>query len=128
MSRGPKNKTGLTMDAPQVQEQKRKAYAAPLAAILSAIGSLACCLPLPLLAAFGTAGASALFAVLRPWLLAVSAVLLIIGFVNLYRGGISCRRQSTASVVVFWIAVGIFLALLFLPQQIAGLLAGDLGL
>jgi hypothetical protein len=114
-------------DAPQAQEEKKKPWAAPLAAILSAVGSLVCCLPLALVAAFGAAGASAIFTVLRPWLLALSAALLIIGFLQLYRGGKSCRRRSIASVVLFWIAVAIFLAMLFFPQQIAGLLAGHLG-
>jgi hypothetical protein len=112
------------MDTPHVQGENRKAWAAGLAAILSAIASLACCLPLALPAALGAVGASAIFAVLRPWLLAVSAALLIIGFVQLYRGGKSCRRRSIASVVVFWMAVGIFLAMFLFPQQVAGLLAG----
>ena len=115
----------MTTNTPEVQEE-RKPWAASLAAILSAIGSLACCLPLALLAAFGAVGVSAVFAVLRPWLLAASAALLIIGFVQLYRGGKSCRRRSIASVAVFWIAVAVFLAMLLFPQQIAGLLAGHL--
>ena len=122
--RAQKNEAQMTMDAPQVQEEKRKPWAAPLTAILSSIGSLVCCLPLALLAAFGAAGASAVFANVRPWLLAASASLLIIGFVQLYRGGKSCRRRNIASVVVFWVAVAIFLATLFFPQQIADLLAG----
>ena len=103
---------------------ERKAYAAPVAAVLSAIGSLACCLPLAFLGALGAAGASRFFAALRPWLLVLSAFLLAIGFVQVYRAGKSCRRRSTASVVIFWMAVVIFLALLLFPQQIAGLLAG----
>lgn len=97
---------------------------APLLAILSTIGSLACCLPFAFLAAFGAASASAVFATLRPWLLVVSAVLLAIGFVQLYRGGKSCPRRSTMSVAVFWVAVIVFLAMLFFPQQVAGLLVG----
>src|SRR5215471_727442 len=114
-------------NARQAQEEKNKPWAAALAGILTAVGSLICCLPLALLAAFGVAGASAIFAVLRPLLLALSGALLIIGLVQLYRGGKSCRRRCIASVVVFWIAVAIFLAMLFFPQQIAGLLAGHLG-
>ena len=110
--------------ARQAQEEKNKPWAAALAGILTAVGSLICCLPLALLAALGVAGASAIFAVLRPLLLALSAALLSIGLVQLYRGGKSCRRRSIVSVVVFWIAVAIFLAMLFFPQQIAGLLAG----
>src|SRR5712692_7705535 len=124
MTSTPNNDTGLTMVESEAHEEKRKAYAAPVAAILSAIGSLACCLPLAFLGALGAAGASAVLAALRPWLLVLSAVLLVIGFVRLYREGRSCRRRSIASVALFWIAVAIFLAMLFFPLQIAGLLAG----
>ncbi len=112
------------MSDSQSNKETRKAYAAPLAAIVTAVSSLACCLPLVFLGALGAAGASAMFAALRPWLLALSAVLLGIGFVQLYRDGKSCRRRSTVSVAIFWVAVVIFLAMLFFPQQIAGLLAG----
>ncbi len=108
----------------QAQEETKKVYAAPLAAIVSAISSLTCCLPLAILGALGAASAGAVLAALRPWLLLLSAVLLGIGFIQLYRGGKSCRRRGVASVVAFWIAVAMFLTMLFFPQQIAGLLAG----
>jgi hypothetical protein len=114
------------MDRRHGQQETRKAYAAPILAIMSAVGSLACCLPFAFLAAFGAASAGAVFATLRPWLLAVSVVFLAIGFVQLYRGGKSCRRRSLMNVAVFWIAVVVFLAMLFFPQQVAALLAGHL--
>jgi hypothetical protein len=114
----------MTLNEQEGHGEKEKAYAAPMAAILSAIGSLACCLPLAFLGALGAAGASAVLATLRPWLLVLSAVFLVIGFVRVYREGRSCRRRSIASVALFWIAVAVFLAMLFFPQQIAGLLAG----
>src|SRR5580700_6123483 len=41
---------------------------------------MGCCLPLGFAAALGTAGASTLFAALRPWLLGISVVLLGVGF------------------------------------------------
>lgn len=104
--------------------QTRKPYAASVMAILSVLSSLACCLPIAFLAAFGAASAGAVFATLRPWLLVLAAILLVIGFVQLYRGGKSCRRGSIASLAVFWMAVIIFLAMLFFPQEVAGLLAG----
>ena len=104
-------------------ENERAAWAAPLAAILSAITSLACCLPAAFLAALGAASASGVFASLRPWLLLVAAILLAVGFIQIYRGGKSCRRRSGWSVGLFWLAVAVFLAMLFFPQQIASLLA-----
>jgi hypothetical protein len=116
------------MDKRYEQREKRGTYAAPALAILSAIGSLACCLPFAFLAAFGAASAGAVFATLRPWLLLVSAVLLVIGFVQIYREEKTCRRRSVTSIAVFWIAVGIFLAMLFFPQQVASLLAGHFAL
>lgn len=111
------------MEGTPTQEKTRRIYAAPLAAILSALGSLACCLPVALLAAFGAASASAVFSALRPWFLAISAALLAVGFVQLYREGKSCRRRSRASIFIFWMAVAVFLVMLFFPQQIASLLA-----
>ncbi|MGH9351287.1 MAG: hypothetical protein ACRD2G_03870 [Terriglobia bacterium] len=96
-------------------------YAAPIVAIMGAIASLACCLPIAFLAALGAAGASAVFAAFGPWLLALSAIMLVIGFVQLYRAR-QCRRRNVASVTLFWIAVAIFLAMLFFPQQVASLL------
>jgi len=59
------------------QEEKRAVWAAPLAAILSTISSIVCCLPIGFLAAFGAAGASAVFASLRPWLMVVSGTMLV---------------------------------------------------
>ena len=115
---------GSKIDKTEGQHKTRKAYAAPVLAILSAVGSLACCLPFAFLAAFGAASAGTVFATLRPWLLLLSALLLTTGFVQLYRGEKSCRRRSITNIAFFWIAVAVFLAMLFFPQQVAGLLAG----
>ena len=112
------------MDKQHTESKTRNAYAVSLMAILSALGSVACCLPFALLAAFGVASAGAVFSAMRPWLLALSGVLLVIGFVQIYRGEKSCRRRSVASIAVFWMAVAIFLSMLFFPQQFAALLAG----
>ena len=109
----------------QAHEGERKGYGAPIVAILSVAASVACCLPLTFLAALGAASASAVFAALRPWLLVLSAAMLAIGFIQLYRKR-KCSRRSTGAVAVLWIAVAIFLAMLFFPQQVAGLLAGRL--
>jgi len=99
-------------------------WVAPVVAILSALGSLSCCLPLAFLAAFGAASASAVFASLRPWLLVFSGVMIAVGFIQIYRGGKSCRRRSGVSVALLWLAVSVFLVMLFFPQQVSALLAG----
>lgn len=115
------------MNEQQRREKPKRGYVAPVAAIVSVIASVTCCLPLAFLAALGAAGTSAVFAVLRPWLLIVSACMLAVGFVQLYRER-KCSRRSAAGVALLWLAVGIFLAMLFFPQQVAGLLAGHLQL
>jgi len=102
---------------------KAKVWAAPSAAIVSALASVACCLPVAFLAALGSASVGAYIAPLRPWLLGLACVLLAVGFFQLYRGGRLCARRSTASVVLFWIALAAVLVLALFPQVVAGVLA-----
>ena len=49
---------------------------ASLAAILSSVATISCCLPLGFAAALGAGAASAFVKTLRPWLLGLSVVLL----------------------------------------------------
>jgi hypothetical protein len=58
--------------------------AAPAAAIVAALATLACCVPLGFLGAVGLASVSIWAQALRPWLLGVSILLLCVGFVQLY--------------------------------------------
>jgi hypothetical protein len=111
----------LAASGPRTQKARWRAYAAPVVAILSVIASIACCLPLAFLGALGAASASAIFAVVRPWLLLLSAVMLAVGFLQLYRKR-KCSRRSVAAVALLWVAVAIFLAMVLFPQQVAGLL------
>src|SRR5437667_8166878 len=53
---------------------------ASLAAILSSVATISCCLPLGFAAALGTGAASAFFTTLRPCLLGLSIALLGLGF------------------------------------------------
>ena len=97
--------------------------ATPIAAIIAAFSSLACCLPFTFVGAAGLLGASARSQAIRPWLLLVSAVLLLIGFVQLYFRK-QCHRRSRLSVAIFWIATSIVLLLILFPQIAASILAG----
>lgn len=115
------------MNQPNLQQERRGAYAASIVALISVVASITCCLPLAFLAALGAASASAVFAALRPWLLVLSAVMLAIGFVQLYRER-KCARRSVPAVALLWVAVAIFLVMLLFPQQLASLLAGHLRL
>jgi hypothetical protein len=98
--------------------------ASPVAAVIAAFSSIACCLPLAFVGAAGLLGASARLQMLRPWLLAVSGVLLIVGFAQLYLRRNQCQRRSRASVGIFWIATAIVLLLMLFPQIVASVLAG----
>ena len=95
----------------------------PVAAVVAALTTLACCLPLSFLGA-GLAGAIAWTGSYRDWFLALTAVLLIVGFVQLYRGRNQCRKRSNVSVALFWTSVVLVVAIIFFPQVIASLLAG----
>ena len=97
--------------------------ATPIAAIIAAFSSLACCLPFAFVGAAGLLGASARSQAMRPWLLLASAVLLIIGFIQLYFRK-QCQSRSHLSVAIFWIATAIALLLIVFPQIAASLLAG----
>ncbi len=98
--------------------------ATPVAAVITAFSTLACCLPFGFLGAIGLAGASIRLQTARPWLLVGSLVLLVLGFVQLYRGGNQCRKRSRLSVALFWVAAAGVLLIVLFPQLIASLVAG----
>jgi hypothetical protein len=99
--------------------------ATPVAAVIAALSSLACCLPFGFLgAAVGLAGASVRLQAARPWLLVGALGLLVIGFLQLYRGRNQCRKGSPFSIALFWIAAALVLMIVLFPQVIASLVAG----
>jgi len=92
-------------------------------AILSALLTLGCCLPLPFIGALGAAGASVFLAAARPWLLVLSIALLGAGAFQVVRG-VKCRvHQKTAPLVLLGIAVVVVIVTAFFPQLLAGWLA-----
>jgi hypothetical protein len=95
----------------------------PVAAVVAALTSLACCLPLSFLGA-GLAGALAWTGAYRDWFLALAVILLVAGFVQIYRGRRQCRKRSVLSLALFWVSAAFVLVILFFPQVIASLLAG----
>jgi uncharacterized membrane protein YidH (DUF202 family) len=95
----------------------------PVAAAISALSTMACCLPSGIAAAAGAAGLGAVVEPLRPWLIGLSIALLILGFVQLYRSNRSCRRRNPLSIAVFSISAIVVAAILLFPQISAGLLA-----
>jgi hypothetical protein len=95
----------------------------PAAAVVSALSTLACCLPFSIAAAAGIAGFGAIVEPLRPWLMGLSLVLLGVGFAQMYRSRGTCHRRSRASVAIFWLSALVVLAALAFPQLVAGALA-----
>ena len=96
---------------------------APVAAVVSAISCVACCLPLGIAAAAGTAGLAVVLEPVRPYLMAVSGALLLFGVLQLYRRGPSCQRRSRASMVVFWTCAAVVALMMIVPQIVASFLA-----
>jgi hypothetical protein len=97
--------------------------ATPIAAVIAALSTLACCLPFGFLGAAGLAGLSVRLQSLRPWLLGGAAVLLVLGFVQLYRHN-RCKKRSAVSIALFWCSVIVVVLIILFPQVIASLLAG----
>jgi uncharacterized membrane protein YidH (DUF202 family) len=95
----------------------------PVAAALSALSAIACCLPSGIAAAAGAAGLGVMVEPLRGWLVGLSVALLVLGFVQLYRSNRSCRRRSPISIAVFSVSAIVVAAILLFPQITAGLLA-----
>jgi mercuric ion transport protein len=96
----------------------------PIAAAVAALTTLACCLPLSFLGVAGLAAIGSWAGPYRPWFLGLAVVLLVVGFVQIYRGRKQCKKRSSFSVALFWTSVVIVLLILFFPQVIASLLAG----
>jgi len=87
---------------------------------------MACCLPFGIAAAAGAAGLSVVLASLRPWMLAISAALLLFGLWQLYRRRGICQRRSRVSLAVFWTCAALVLTMILMPQVVASLLADRL--
>jgi hypothetical protein len=96
---------------------------ASLAAILSSLATIACCLPLGFAAALGAGAASAFFTTLRPWLLGLSIVLVGLGFWQQHRAKQCAVRGRLVGQVLLWAAIAVVLGMILFPQQIAGFIA-----
>jgi hypothetical protein len=99
---------------------------ASLGAILSSLATMGCCLPLGFAGALGAVGASAFLQRFRPWLLALSVVLLGIGFWQQRRARLCSVKRNYLSAVLLWTAVVFVVAMIVFPQEIAGFIADHL--
>ena len=96
---------------------------APVAAAASALATLACCLPLGIAAAVATASLGAVLSEYRPWLLAGSAILLIVGVGQLMRVQRACATRNRGSIVILALSATIVVLVALFPQVVAGLVA-----
>lgn len=96
---------------------------ASLAAILSSVATISCCLPLGFAAALGVGAASAFFTTLRPWLLGLSVALIGLGFWQQHRSKYCSIRVRMIGNVLLWTAVVVVFGLILFPQEIAAFIA-----
>src|SRR5215472_11408128 len=80
-----------------------------VAAILSSIATLSCCLPLGFAAALGAGTASAFFTTLRPWLLGLSIGLIGWGFWQQYSAKHCSVRGRFVGKMLLWASVVVVL-------------------
>jgi hypothetical protein len=99
---------------------------ASLAAIVSSIATIGCCLPFGFAAALGAGAASALVTTLRPWFLGLSIVLLGFGFWQRHQAKACALRGRLLSGVLLWAAVAMVLGTILFPQEIAAFIADRL--
>jgi hypothetical protein len=103
----------------------RSTILASTAALASAVAASSCCLPLlPFVAAAGLAGGSALFTAVRPYLLAVSVLLIGFAFFQSHRAKRCNCRPSKLSTAVLWISAILVAVMIFFPQAVAEFIAG----
>ena len=96
----------------------------PMAAAVSALATLACCLPLGIAGALGALGLSVALERLRPWLIGLAVILLGVSAFQMFRGQRSCQRRSRLSLVCFGLCAAIVIAVTIFPQKLAELLVG----
>lgn len=99
---------------------------ASLAAIVSSVATIGCCLPIGFAAALGAGAASAFFTTLRPWLLGLAVVALGLGFWQQRRAQQCGVRGRWAGVVLLWAAVAVVAGMILFPQEVAAFLADRL--
>jgi hypothetical protein len=96
---------------------------APVAAAVSALTTLACCLPVAFAAGTATAGLAVVAGSYRRAFLGASVVLLALGAWQFARARRECQTRSTTSMLILGLSSVIVILVLFFPQLIAGLIA-----
>jgi hypothetical protein len=96
---------------------------APVAAAVTALTTLVCCLPVGFATAAAAASVSVVAAEYQWWFLGLSVALLGVGVVQLRRVHRACSTHRVRSTVVFCVSAAVVLMVILFPQTIAGLAA-----
>jgi len=103
--------------------QQGTGISASLAAILSSVAAIGCCLPFGFAGALGVGVASPFFTTAGPWLLGGSIGLIALGFWQQRRAKQCAVRRKAIGNILLWAAVGVVLSMILFPQQIAAFIA-----
>lgn len=97
---------------------------ASLAAIGSLVAASSCCWPiLPFVAAAGFAGSSTFLSAARPYLLAISVLLIAYGFYQARQTKRCGRRPRVLSSALLWMSAAFVVMTIFFPQVMANAVA-----
>ena len=94
----------------------------PIVGAVSAVGTLACCLPVTGAALLGLGGVLGMMAQYQAWLLPISGVSFALSGGLIWRTRRVCHRTSKISLVILALSAAVVLAVLVFPQDVAGLL------
>ena len=95
----------------------------PVAAALTSLATLVCCLPIGFAATAATASLSLVVVTHQRWFQGASVVLLIVGMVQLQRVRRTCATGASGSIMVLAVSAVIVLLVVLFPQVIAGIVA-----
>jgi hypothetical protein len=100
-SRSARRSKRSTVRSTRVRSRKHGEKLAPVAAALTGLATLACCLPVGFAADAVTAGLSPVLTAYQSWFLGASVVLLAVGLVQLNQVQRTCSRRPYGSFIVF---------------------------
>jgi len=98
----------------------------PVMGAVTAVGTLACCLPLGGAAAIGLGTVLGIAAQYQEWLLPISGVMIALGAGLTWRSRRVCQRTSKASLVILGLSLLVVMLVLLAPQAVSGFLADAL--
>jgi hypothetical protein len=94
----------------------------PVLGAVSAVGTLACCLPITGAALLGFGGMLGAMAQYQTWLLPISGLCLALSGGLIWHSRRVCHRMSKTSLAILVFSTLVVLMVLVFPQDVAGLL------